>query len=602
MPDVTVAARDARWKWPLWTICAIALIVTILALFDNVGFFATPWYGFWDDNLVPGAPFTMVVAGVVPGGAAARAGFQIGDRIDLREQSLEARIAAVDQPVGGRPTAFTIHRGSATLQRTLVASSVWQGAIWWKLPNLLSWGLAFVWLAACAALVAARRWWRADARLLALVLVCVSSRALDATFSATPNADFTVARDLVSRICIVVAAWLLLRLCAAHGVRTPLRSAIEVAAYVAIPVALLTAFALPFGMLTLRIDPLPYQFRNNGIASMVDVVLLALVAAAAVAAVATSPPTQRPRIGWLLLPLPIATLSATIVAEVIWFGLTTSWFAAVFVNGIGGLILLLGALLVTYALLKQRVLDFEFVLSRTLVFAIVSAIVVASFALLEWLLGTVLAGVSHATGVFANATLALVLGVSISYIQKRVDAFVDAVFFRKRRDDERALREYSKEAAYVTDPEVLLDQALEKVRLHTDARSAALLFDGDGRYSTQRSFGEAAKADVSENDGAILALKTWHKPLDPHRCDTELQGALLLPMLARGRLLGVVVLGERAGGEAYAPDEVEALAQFAQGVGSALDVLGTKTDSSIVTALGRIESLLESLTVRAREA
>jgi len=42
-----------------------------------------------------------------------------------------------------------------------------------------------------------------------------------------------------------------------------------------------------------------------------------------------------------------------------------------------------------------------------------------------------------------------------------------------------------------------------------------------------------------------------------------MRGALAPPMLARGRLLGAIVLGERIGGEAYAPDEIEALLQFA---------------------------------------
>jgi hypothetical protein len=42
-----------------------------------------------------------------------------------------------------------------------------------------------------------------------------------------------------------------------------------------------------------------------------------------------------------------------------------------------------------------------------------------------------------------------------------------------------------------------------------------------------------------------------------------MRGALAPPMLVRGRLLGAIVLGERIGGEAYAPDEIEALLQFA---------------------------------------
>jgi GAF domain-containing protein len=241
---------------------------------------------------------------------------------------------------------------------------------------------------------------------------------------------------------------------------------------------------------------------------------------------------------------------------------------------------LLGALAVTYALLKRRVLDIEFVLSRTLVVATISLIVVAAFVLLEWLLGTVLAGASHATGLVANGLLALLLGLSMDYIHKRVDAFIDTLFFRKRRDDEQALRDFSKEAGYVTDSEALLDQAIAKIERHTDARGAALLLDGESAYAATRAFGNVSLS-ADENDAAILALKTWHKPLDPHRYATALHGALALPMLVRGQLLGVVLVGERARGEAYAPDEVDALALFSQGVGSALDSLAHRNGDGL---------------------
>ena len=57
-------------------------------------------------------------------------------------------------------------------------------------------------------------------------------------------------------------------------------------------------------------------------------------------------------------------------------------------------------------------------------------------------------------------------------------------------------------------------------------------------------------------------------------------------MLARGRLCGIVLLGERTGGEAYAPDEITALSSMSQGVGSALDVLSTAdTATSVADAV-----------------
>src|SRR5208283_2149597 len=104
--------------------------------------------------------------------------------------------------------------------------------------------------------------------------------------------------------------------------------------------------------------------------------------------------------------------------------------------------------------------------------------------------------------------------------------------------------------------------------------------DGTGQFAPARSFGSGDLANIDENDAAVLALKARHVPIDPHHYTSALRGALALPMLARGRLLGVVVLGERAGGEAYAPDEIAALSSMSQGVGSALDVLAVSDEIS----------------------
>jgi signal transduction protein with GAF and PtsI domain len=94
-------------------------------------------------------------------------------------------------------------------------------------------------------------------------------------------------------------------------------------------------------------------------------------------------------------------------------------------------------------------------------------------------------------------------------------------------------------------------------------------------------------------------VKAWHKPLDPHHYQSSLRGALAVPMLARGRLLGVILLDERPTGEAYAPDEVDAMMHVAHGVASALDGLDAPPlDGDIRSRLDEIRSLLVQVTER----
>lgn len=541
--------------------------------------------GWWQANQpATNRPYQARFDSVVPEGGTARAGIRDGDTFDLREQSLEARVGLAFQPIAHKPLTVVIHRDGKPRAFTVVPGSVWDigtlGLVWAALSLI-----AALWLAACALLIAQRRADVFEGRILALILAV-------AVFTVLPLVASSAAVTLASlgvSLAGVAVSWLLITiLSATFGTRSTWRRALEGCAYAAVALDLGGLVAFIYGLATLHVDPMPFaplNFRGSpGFPTFAIGITIFFATACAVAAVATTARAERTRAAWLLLPLPIGFLAANFFFQ-LQSVVSSSWTLIVVLQALTAGSMLLAALAVSYALLKRRVLDFEFVLGRTLVVAGMSSIVIAAFVLLEYVLGSVLSDASHTTGVVANALLALVLGVSMRYIHKRVDALVEAVLFRKRREDERALRDFSHEAAYVTESGALLDRTIDVVRRHTDARSASLMLDGTGHYSPVRAFGSPAQVNVDENDGAILALRTWHKPLDPHHYTTTLSGALALPLLGRGRLVGVLLMGERAGGEAYAPDDVEALSQLAHGVGAAVDSLSLRQGDSEITSL-----------------
>jgi hypothetical protein len=485
-----------------------------------------------------------------------------------------------------RATPLKVHRGPQTFIAQMVGSSVYDGP--WQL-KIASYGLldvANAWFLACAFLIALRRASSPDARILVFVLLAQIGAQITPATDAIPDLGAGFLTLVGSAAFTAISCVLLVVLSSRFGRRSHWRSLLEWFAYAANALAFLFAVGAAVGIATLWFDPWP--FIDGSLTSIaLDAAFIAVVVTAA-AAVWTTEPSQRPRAAWLLLPLPIAFAFGAIAANL--YPFVNSWYVYFSMYGVSSTLLLLGAFVVSYALLNRRVLDIEFILSRTVVVAIVSLVVVAAFVLLEWVLGSVLSSASHATGLIANAALALVLGVSLRTIHQRVDALVDRWLFRKRHDDERALREFSTEAGFVTEPDALLDQALEKLRDHTDARSAALFVREDGVYKAARCFGTVA-AEIAENDPAVLALRTWHQPLDPHRYATALNGDLAVPMVARGRLIGLVLCGERAGGEAYAPDDVAVLSEFARGVGAAFDGLNGERGQEKNELLSAIESL-----------
>jgi hypothetical protein len=584
-------AKAGAWKSLLLALSLLAACwVVWVAIHDNLGLGGRPWYGWWDSYRTPaGRPYSMVFEPPRAGGATARAGIRARDVADLRDQDYAGRIVLLTQPLASQPTVLRVRRGTHIVTVGLQGSTIWEGSPLWKLSAVLPPTLAGIVFLVCAALIAVRRAETRDGRLLALVLLGLVPGFLPQNSPVVPDANTTLAIWAVAEGLGMISLALLVALASRHGTRNGWRTALEAIAYASIVLVALRLVAFLVGTITLAFDPVPFWWLAADNFTVGATLAATIVCGAAVYC---TPRSERPRSTWLLVPLPVALFLSTIATLA---PRTTNWFGGIALNIAGSLLILLGALVVTYGLLKRRVFDFEFVLSRALIVAIISAIVVGSFALLEWTLSTVVVGVSHATGLVANGALALALGLSLNPIHKRVDAFIDSVVLRKRHEDERALRDFATEAAYVTDFDALLDCATERIRLHTDARSGALLLERRGVYAAVRSFGDGLLTSVPENDGAILALKAWRKPIDPHNHDSALRAAMVLPMIVRGRLRGAVVLGERAGSEAYAPDEIDALSQFAAGVASALEALTAEASDLRETIAGVVSTQLEPL-------
>jgi hypothetical protein len=167
------------------------------------------------------------------------------------------------------------------------------------------------------------------------------------------------------------------------------------------------------------------------------------------------------------------------------------------------------------------------------------------------------------TNVAISAALAVVLGFSVRGIHTRVDRVLDRVFFRKRHEDETAIRAFTEEANDISNDTALLRRAKETLETHADASFVTFaLRDGTGRYG-----------DVSETDPAIVAVRERRKAVDLEALPTALRGEFAYPMISRGQLLGALVLGPKRSGESYAPDESHAIMQLAHEVGGALHIL-----------------------------
>jgi len=569
----------SSWRAVLLALCFVATLANAISLISD-SIQASSALGFTVSRTADSA--VVRIDTIDAGGAAQTSGLRVGDLINVRNLSPGERFRLLTGVYPHEKMSFVVSRGDGNVPIEFVAG----GPPIWRWDTLL-FSFASFWMLGFAAIIGWRRADAPEARLLcALLAVFPLSSALfpGAWIGPSPSVD------VVTNALAVALLWIQVALVAAYAsvVARPVsvvRRALTILTYA-------SAAAMAVFMIVRLVDlwngSLPWVAQGVGPEWDMEygAVPYVLAIVCGWAALAAARGGERSRIAWTLAPLIVFYVAEGMLYVVPALSSSAQHGSALVVSyGFANLGVFLAPLGMTYALLNRRVLDIGFALNRVAIFSGVSIVVVGAFMLFEWAIASWLQRQSHTPSLAVGAAVALLLGFSIRFVHDRVEHVLDRVFFRKRHEDEEAIRRFAREAAFVTDPVVLIDRAVDVLERHADASFAQLaLANGDGKY-----------ADVSENDPAIVSLRTWHRKLDLHGVETQLKGEFAYPIISRGQLIGALLLGPKRSQETYAPDESAAIEDLAHHVGGVLDVLG-HSGSSDDSVLAELRALHRSIT------
>jgi hypothetical protein len=567
-----------------WQITLLALCLVCGALatwsFATDAIEASSALGFTVDRTSDPA-FVKVVA-IDSGGAAQTSGLREGDLIQLSDLSPGDRYRILTGVYPHEQIVLRVRRGEHT-ERVVYRAGP---APVWRWDTTLSTATC-AWMLGFAMLLAWRRADSAEGRVLAVFFAAaVVSQALEAGSWLTPSP----LADVFANAIGYTANWLTPALFAAYVAMfgRPLSNGRRIVTALTYGASAACALDEIVRLAAAWNGEIPWVGQTLGPDSnylVGSIPYFAAVVALGVAMAATRG-AERDRlvwsaagiglylgvqgVGYFIPPLlgPAQFGSALIISYQI-------WNAASIIAPLG----------MTYALFNRRLLDIGFVINRVAVFSGVSIIVVVTFLLAEWAIGNWLHSANRTTNLILDAGAALAIGLSINYLHKRVEAFLDRVFFRKRHEDEEALRRFAREVGYMTDVDLVVERTKGVLQRCVGVSSVTVaLADGMGRYG-----------EVSENDLAVLALHASHRPVDLHRLATEFAGEFAYPMVAGGRLRGVLVLGPKRTGESFPPDESRAIEELAAAVGVAVETLSrnaTRSEQDIRDALASIQTAI----------
>lgn len=282
-------------------------------------------------------------------------------------------------------------------------------------------------------------------------------------------------------------------------------------------------------------------------------------------------PSDRQRLSWVARSIGIGfcgPLLATVLNVAV--GRTDEWISFL------PLTLVVTPVGLAYTILRHRTVDVGFVISRALVLTVMSFLVVGAFGLLERALGKLFIDASHVASRTVEIALALGLGFWLRELHSQIERGIDRIFFRQRQRALAALRAFSNDVYFITDPDVTIARTVDVVSRWADASNTALYLIADGVFGCAAAIDPAGfPAEIAENDPLFVRLRASRQAELTRDIGSDLDAEIAFPMFVRATLVGALVLTGKRTGEAYDPEERGLLSELAQRVGPALDALQT---------------------------
>lgn len=218
-----------------------------------------------------------------------------------------------------------------------------------------------------------------------------------------------------------------------------------------------------------------------------------------------------------------------------------------------------------YAVLRRRIFDFGLAVNRTIVYAIVGAILLGVFQLAHAIIGEYLHFEDRGKTILLSAVLAVTVYLSFQQLKHRVEKIVERVLFSGWAASEDDLRSFVAQARHASDEGALEELLVAAVDRFTHGTGCAVLrARNDGGYA--RGVGTLAGAPerITANDEIVLAMLADASAVTIRHPAPYGGATLALPLRVREALGGFVLVGPRRDGDAYRPDQVEALESAAR--------------------------------------
>jgi predicted ATPase/Tfp pilus assembly protein PilF len=235
---------------------------------------------------------------------------------------------------------------------------------------------------------------------------------------------------------------------------------------------------------------------------------------------------------------------------------------------------------------------------RAYVYTAVTTAIVLVFALAEW--GTERFVSEHSRAASTAIEIGIVLAAALVFrpVHQRVEAAVEASFYRRKRQALDALAKFRRELTSFSDVRQLLRRVIEAIDHYLDMHACAVYLRRDV-YRAEASSFDAAPENVDLDDPLAVRLRSSGAPARPALLKSAASGTHAFPMTAAGDLVGFLLVHSKHSDDD--PEEMQMLSGLAQDLAVAILALDPSLRAQKPSTPNNIPADLLPLIGRERE-
>lgn len=239
-----------------------------------------------------------------------------------------------------------------------------------------------------------------------------------------------------------------------------------------------------------------------------------------------------------------------------------------------------------YAVVRHRLLDIEFLVKKSFVYALLTGMIVVFYFMMIHIFGQFLQNITKLSGTFIIILSALFVAIVITPVRERLQSIVDRALYRQTYDYRETLKQFARALNKLIEPDILMDMVLHKICDTMNIEQGFFLI-GDSdlqNYTIIKGYPSLSnKPLVPLSDSSLLCQRM--KKVKETVLISELEiddkatnllldyteGIVSVPLLNQDKLSGFIILGRKKSQILYSVEDFELLSILADQVAVSLE-------------------------------